>query len=222
MFVRRGDKSEREKQSAQKREREAERKWQTWPEERKGAFEKDNPWETARWTRCPVSTLLLLPPSVLCHGYQTGLPMQPVNVFFSSRSELGTNVSQSVSCTINVNCPGMHKHMKGAESQGTPSHPGRESGRESERGPRHFYLFTWKLLQLRRFVKQSGRWRSFICANITCWSLLHWSEMFISHFWLGEQKCILLYAAYVPQDKRTQLIMFLKNPSQYLLVSHGI
>lgn len=58
-----------------------------------------------------------LPPCVLCHGYQTGLPMQPVNVFFSGRSELGTNVSQSVSCTINVNCPGMHKHMEGLRAR---------------------------------------------------------------------------------------------------------
>lgn len=105
---------EPERLSVQKGEREAERKWQTWPEERKGAFEKDNPWETASWTRCLDSTPLLTPtpPCVLCHGYQTGLPMQPVNVFFSGRSELGTNVSQSVSCTINVNCPGMHKHME--------------------------------------------------------------------------------------------------------------
>ena len=59
------------------------------------------------------------PACVLCHGYQTGLPMQPVNVFFSSRSELGTNVSQSVSCTINVNCPGMHKHTEGREPGNT-------------------------------------------------------------------------------------------------------
>ena len=113
----RGREREREAVSS----KEAERKWQTWPEERKGAFEKDNPWETARWTRCPVSTLLLppSPPCVLRHGYQTGLPMQPVNVFFSGRSELGTNVSQSVSCTINVNCPGMHKHMAGGEPGNT-------------------------------------------------------------------------------------------------------
>lgn len=94
-----------------------EEKWQTWMEGRKGA--KDNPWETARWTRCPVSALLLLPPCVLCHGYQTGLQMQPVNVFFSGWSEWGTNASQSVSCTINVNCPGMHKHMEGGEPGNT-------------------------------------------------------------------------------------------------------
>lgn len=32
-----------------------------------------------------------------------------------------------------------------AESQGTQSHPGCASGRESERRPRHPRLFTWKL-----------------------------------------------------------------------------
>lgn len=84
--------------------------WQTWLEDREGV--RDNPWETAWWTRCPISALLL-PPCVLCHGYQTGLPMQPVNVFFSGRSERGTNVSRSVSYTINVNCPGMHEHKEG-------------------------------------------------------------------------------------------------------------
>ena len=66
-----GGEREREREREKEREavssKEAERKWQTWPEERKGAFEKDNPWETACWTRCPVSTLLLppsLPPSL--------------------------------------------------------------------------------------------------------------------------------------------------------------
>lgn len=83
--------------------------WQTWLEDRKGV--RDNPWETAWWTRCPISALLL-PPCVLCHGYQRGLLMQPVNVFFSGRSERGTNVSRSVSYTINVNCPGMHKRKE--------------------------------------------------------------------------------------------------------------
>lgn len=72
---------------------------------------------------CAVNPLPRLspppPPCVLCHGYQTGLPMQPVNVFFSGRSDRGTNVSQSVSCTINVNCPGMHKHMEGCEPGNT-------------------------------------------------------------------------------------------------------
>lgn len=38
--------------------------------------------------------------------------MQPVNVFFSGSSERGTNVSRSVSYTIDVNCPGMHKHKE--------------------------------------------------------------------------------------------------------------
>lgn len=90
--------------------------WQTWLEDRKGV--RDNPWETAWWTRCPISALLL-PPCVLCHGYQTGLPMQPVNVFFSGRSERGTNVSRSVSYTINVNCPGMHKHKEGGWARNT-------------------------------------------------------------------------------------------------------
>lgn len=75
-------------------------------------------WERQPLRDCSLNPLPRLnpppPPSpcVLCHGYQTGLPMQPVNVFFGGRSELGTNVSQSVSCTINVNCPGMHKHTE--------------------------------------------------------------------------------------------------------------
>lgn len=127
-----------------KRGREAERKWQTWPEERKGAFEKDNPWEAARWTHCPVSALLLLPACVLCHGYQTGLPMQPVNAFFSSRSELRTNVSQSVSCTINVNCPGMHKHMEGCEPGNTE--PPWLSVRGWKKAASLSFLVTWKVL----------------------------------------------------------------------------
>lgn len=75
--------------------------------------------EPAAPSKPAAPLLILLPPCVLCHGYQTGLPMQPVNVFFSSRSELGTNVSRSVSWTINVNCPGMHKHTEGRKPGNT-------------------------------------------------------------------------------------------------------
>lgn len=63
--------------------------------------------------------------------------MQPVNVFLSGGSERGTNVSRSVSCTIDVNCPGMHKHTEGAAGAGGEaqlSGLGSLSARESEGG----------------------------------------------------------------------------------------
>lgn len=87
------------------------REWETTPERLRG--------EPA----APSQHSSSLPPCVLCHGYQTGLPVQPVNVFFSGRNERGTNVSRSVSYTINVNCPGMHKHTEGAEDNHTVAQP---------------------------------------------------------------------------------------------------
>lgn len=186
---------EREREAVSSKE--GERKWQTWPEERKGAFEKDNPWETAHWTRCPVSTLLLLlPPCVLCHGYQTGLPMQPVNVFFSGGSELGTNVSQSVSRTINVNCPGMHKHMEGprarehratlAERQGrslNEEHVAFIYSPENRRAP----ALCWEKCDSEEvlFVFSAGAWYHMINTALIRNIYLTLNSC------LGEQKCIL-------------------------------
>lgn len=87
------------------------------------------------------------PACVLCHGYQTGLPVQPVNVFFSSRDELGTNVSQSVSWTINVICPGTHKYTQGCEPGNTEPHGLNVRARARQKAllcsfnsPENFYL----------------------------------------------------------------------------------
>lgn len=68
---------------------ETERKWQTWLEERSDETPEGQRGEPA----APSQHCSSLPPCVLCHGYQTRLPMQPVNVFFSGWSEQGTNVS---------------------------------------------------------------------------------------------------------------------------------
>lgn len=99
---------------------ECERETASWEEREndRHGWRKGKEWETTPERLCgepaaPSQHSSSLPPCVLCHGYQTGLPVQPVNVFFSGRNERGTNVSRSVSYTINVNCPGMHKHMEG-------------------------------------------------------------------------------------------------------------
>lgn len=120
--------------------------------------------------------------------------MQPVNVFFSGRSERGTNVSQSVSCTINVNCPGMHKHMEGWEPGNTRppwlSVRARIWKRTSSQLPESCSGVLWSS---RTTVTVK------FCVileepDITCWSLLYWSVMFIPHsvpYWVSKHvSCI--------------------------------
>lgn len=80
-------------------------------------------WERQPLRDCslnPVPRLNPPPPSPCALPWLPDrAPMQSVNVFFSGRNELGTNVCQSVSCTINVNCPGTRKHGGGREPGNT-------------------------------------------------------------------------------------------------------
>lgn len=110
-----------------------------------------------------------------------------------------------------------------AESQGTLSHPGPVSGREAQRGPRHFHFTFIRHLKTAACSAslswQKKMWQGgsfiYVSPDITCWSLIHWSEMFISYSadWVSRN---VAHAADVPQ----KLIMFLKFllcPRQYLL-----
>lgn len=118
----------REKVSVQKRGREAERQWQTWPEGRKGVFEKDNPWETVRWTRCPVSAPLPLSPPV-CFAMVTRQGSQCSQLMCFSAAGLSwvlmclsLSFAQSMSTVLGWT------NTQRSENQGTLSNPGWVSG----------------------------------------------------------------------------------------------
>lgn len=186
---------EREKMSVQKRERENDRRGRRKGKER---LRKTTPERLRAEPAAPSQpSSSSLPPCVLRHGYQTGLPMQPVNVFFSGRSELGTNVSQSVSCTINVNSPGMHKHMEGWEPGNTeppwPSLRARGSKRTTSLSF-HFHSSpeNRRLQCLVKLAEKNvtGRkfylcfsWYHMLIINTLIWNV------YLVFSWLGEQKC---------------------------------
>lgn len=121
--------------------------------ERKGV--KDNPWETARWTHCPVSALLLLLPVCFAMVTRQGSQCSQLMCFSVAGASgvlmcLSPSPAQSMSTVLG--CTNTWR----AESQGTLGHPGWASGRESERGPRHNYLKA--ALVFCEVVRQLWQW----------------------------------------------------------------